>query len=234
MGGQKQKKQEIQAERTEFAQFCVMAFGELWYLLKLNLLFLTACIPIVTVPMAVTAGLRITSSLAAGKQPPLWRAFCSAFFGEWKRALACGWALTLLQALAGFGVYAYAVMMEANPLALLPLIAAALIFAALFSFSLYFYSMLAMCRLSLQDMLRNALILAVSERWRNLVATLAAVLCGGASVLFFPVTLPLAIFLLPALALLAASCAIRPGLKRCMREDEITPGGAGAEPQEGR
>lgn len=104
-----------------------MAFGELWYLLKLNLLFLTACIPIVTVPMAVTAGLRITSSLAAGKQPPLWRAFCSAFFGEWKRALACGWALTLLQALAGFGVYAYAVMMEANPLALLALIAAALI-----------------------------------------------------------------------------------------------------------
>ena len=77
--------------------------------------------------------------------------------------------------------------------------------------------MLAMCRLSLQDMLRNALILAVSERWRNLVATLAAVLCGGASVLFFPVTLPLAILLLPALALLAASCAIRPGLKRCMR-----------------
>ena len=217
MGGQKQKKREIRAERTEFAQFCAMAFGELWYLLKLNLLFLTACIPIVTVPMAVTAGLRITSSLAAGKQPPLWRAFCSAFFGEWKRALACGWALTLLQALAGFGVYAYAVMMEANPLALLPLIAAALIFAALFSFSLYFYSMLAMCRLSLQDMLRNALILAVSERWRNLVATLAAVLCGGASVLFFPVTLPLAIFLLPALALLAASCAIRPGLKRCMR-----------------
>ena len=94
--------------------------------------------------------------------------------------------------------------------------------------------MLAMCRLSLQDMLRNALILAVSERWRNLVATLAAVLCGGASVLFFPVTLPLAIFLLPALALLAASCAIRPGLKRCTREDENTPGGAGAEPQEGR
>ena len=234
MGGQKQKKQEIQAERTEFAQFCATAFGELWYLLKLNLLFLTACIPIVTVPMAVTAGLRITSSLAAGKQPPLWRAFCSAFFGEWKRALACGWALTLLQALAGFGVYAYAVMMEANPLALLPLIAAALIFAALFSFSLYFYSMLAMCRLSLQDMLRNALILAVSERWRNLVATLAAVLCGGASVLFFPVTLPLAIFLLPALALLAASCAIRPGLKRCMREDENPLGGAGAEPQEGR
>ena len=234
MGGQKQKKQEIQAERTEFAQFCATAFGELWYLLKLNLLFLTACIPIVTVPMAVTAGLRITSSLAAGKQPPLWRAFCSAFFGEWKRALACGWALTLLQALAGFGVSAYAVMMDANPLALLPLIAAALIFAALFSFSLYFYSMLAMCRLSLQDMLRNALILAVSERWRNLVATLAAVLCGGASVLFFPVTLPLAIFLLPALALLAASCAIRPGLKRCMREDENTPGGAGAEPQEGR
>lgn len=167
MGGQKQKKREIRAERTEFAQFCAMAFGELWYLLKLNLLFLTACIPIVTVPMAVTAGLRITSSLAAGKQPPLWRAFCSAFFGEWKRALACGWALTLLQALAGFGVYAYAVMMEANPLALLALIAAALIFAALFSFSLYFYSMLAMCRLSLQDMLRNALILAVSERWRD-------------------------------------------------------------------
>ena len=102
MGGQKQNKREIRAERTEFAQFCAMAFGELWYLLKLNLLFLTACIPIVTVPMAVTAGLRITSSLAAGKQPPLWRAFCSAFFGEWKRALACGWALTLLQALAGF------------------------------------------------------------------------------------------------------------------------------------
>lgn len=91
MGGQKQKKREIRAERTEFAQFCAMAFGELWYLLKLNLLFLTACIPIMTVPMAVTAGLRITSSLAAGKQPPLWRAFCSAFFGEWKRALACGW-----------------------------------------------------------------------------------------------------------------------------------------------
>ena len=183
MNGKPRKKREPQGKQPEFLRFCATAFDELWYLVKLNLLFLAGCAPVVTMPMALTAALRVTSLLAGG-------------------------------------------MAGANPLALLPLLAAALIFAALTAAGLYFHSMLAMCELSLGDMLRNALILAVSEFRRSVLAVFALVMCIGASTLFFPVTLPLAVFLLPALGLLAASFALRPGLLRCMLAGEDEEAGA--------
>lgn len=226
MNGKPRKKRESQGKQPEFLRFCATAFDELWYLVKLNLLFLAGCAPVVTMPMALTAALRVTSLLAGGKRPPLWPEFRKAFLGEWKRALPCGWAFALAAGLAGYGAYSYGAMAGANPLALLLLLAAALIFAALTAAGLYFHSMLAMCELSLGDMLRNALILAVSEFRRSVLAVFALVMCIGASALFFPVTLPLAVFLLPALGLLAASFALRPGLLRCMLAGEDEEAGA--------
>lgn len=214
------KRKERENGKSGFACFCITVFDELWYLVKLNLLFLVGCVPIVTIPMAFTAALRVTSLLAQERRLPLWQTFRKAYLGEWKRALPCGWVFALLQALAGFGVFAYGMMMQENPLALLPLLAALVIFAVLAVAGLYFHSMLAMCELSLADMLRNAFILAVLEGWRNVAALLALVACGLIAVLLFPATLPLTIFLLPALGMLAASFAIRRGLGRCMRSWE--------------
>ena len=220
------KRKERDNGKSGFACFCITVFDELWYLVKLNLLFLVGCVPIVTIPMAFTAALRVTSLLAQERRLPLWKTFRKAYLGEWKRALPCGWAFALLQALAGFGVFAYGMMMQENPLTLLPLLAALVIFAVLAVAGLYFHSMLAMCELSLADMLRNAFILAVSEGWRNAVALLALVACGLIAVLLFPATLPLTIFLLPALGMLAASFAIRRGLGRCMQSVEERDGEA--------
>lgn len=214
------KRKERENGKTGFARFCITVFDELWYLVKLNLLFLAGCVPVITAPMAYTAALRVTSLLAEEKRLPLWQTFRRAFLGEWKRALPCGWAFALLQALAGFGVFAYGMMAQENPLALLSLLAALAIFAVLAVAGLYFHSMLAMCELSLADMLRNAFILAVTEGWRNALALAALVASALVAVLLFPATLPLSLFLLPALGMLAASFAIRRGLGRCMQTGE--------------
>ena len=136
------KRKERENGKSGFACFCITVFDELWYLVKLNLLFLVGCVPIVTIPMAFTAALRVTSLLAQERRLPLWQTFRKAYLGEWKRALPCGWAFALLQALAGFGVFAYGMMMQENPLALLPLVAALVIFAVLAVAGLYFHSML--------------------------------------------------------------------------------------------
>ena len=109
--------------------------------------------------------------------------------------------------------------LQENPAAVLPFLCLFVMLAFLTLFGLYFYSMLAMCELPVFDMLRNALILSVAASWRNAAAFFALILCNGACLMFFPITLPLAIFLLPALGLLAASFAIRPGLLRCMKTD---------------
>lgn len=219
-GKQRREKRGSQQKQPEVLRFFAVAFEELWYLVKLNVLLLAASIPVLTLPVSLTAALRITSLLAAEQRPPLWRTFWKTFLGEWKRALPLGWVHTLLAMLAAFGVYVYGgAALQENPAAFLPFLCLFVMLAVLTLFGLYFYSMLAMCELPVLDMLRNALILSVAASWRNAAAFFALILCNGACLMFFPITLPLAIFLLPALGLLAASFAIRPGLLRCMKPD---------------
>ncbi len=206
-------------ERAGFARFAETAVGEAWYLVKLNLLFLAGCMPVATIPMALTAAFRVTSILAGGGRPPLWRAFSGAFLGEWKSALPFGWAFLLLAGVAGYGVYAYGAMAGENALALLPLAFAVLILAAVTAAGTYFLSMLALCELSARQMLRNALILVAADGKRAFAAFFALLACFGVPAFFFPVALPLSLLLLPALGLLGASFALYPGLRRCMRAE---------------
>ena len=81
--------------------------GEAAGLLKLNLVFLLACLPVVTIPPAYHALHRLARRMVQGRGARCWPQFRETVRREWKTA----WAAFLLTALplagAGYGMQFY-------------------------------------------------------------------------------------------------------------------------------
>ena len=117
--------------------------GEAAGLLKLNLLFLLACLPAVTIPPAYHALHRLARRLVQGRGVRCWPQFWEIVRKEWKTA----WAAFLLTALplagAGYGMQFYLQFAGRNPVFYLPFTLCATIFLTALLASSYLWGLLA-------------------------------------------------------------------------------------------
>ena len=117
--------------------------GEAAGLLKLNLLFLLACLPVVTIPPAYHALHRLARRLVQGRGVRCWPQFWEIVRREWKTA----WAAFLLTALplagAGYGMQFYLQFAGRNPVFYLPFTLCATIFLTALLASSYLWGLLA-------------------------------------------------------------------------------------------
>jgi hypothetical protein len=93
---------------TGLRLFAEIIAREWWDLVKLNLLFLAAALPLVTLPAAALAMTGIATAMVEDRNVWLWRDFRDGFLGRFRAATACGLALAALTALAGGATIAYA------------------------------------------------------------------------------------------------------------------------------
>ncbi|NMM93079.1 DUF624 domain-containing protein [Bifidobacterium oedipodis] len=90
----------------------IRLFGHLvcaypWVLVKLNVLFVISCIPIVTIPVALAAMTDVLGMVAERRMVFVWRDYRSAWRKLWKRAYVVGapYCVTMLVAVIGVRFY---------------------------------------------------------------------------------------------------------------------------------
>ncbi len=160
---------------------------EFWELIKLNLLFLLTCLPIVTIGAAWGAMTRVTIRMLRDLPTDIWSDYWQAFRENWKFSTLFGFLWTIL-----FGSGLLALRLAAETPALLASVLISLVF--LTAFFLYLYPMLTATTLPLLAALRNMVLLSLLQFYYSLPT---AVLLLGILFLettWLPLSFPLLLF----------------------------------------
>ena len=197
---------------------------EWWALVKLNLLFIAASLPIVTLPAAHYATVRITVAMVEDRNVYLWRDFWSAFRARF-------WLVTLSGAVFGgggaltiFALQTYAGAAKSNLLFVAPLTIALVVAVLLPLFANHLLVALATSAgRSLADVFKASAIGMLMRPLPGLAALLFVALLWLASVFFFPASVPLPVLVNFSLGALVTSFAVRKGVQLGFSHVAIVP-----------
>ena len=174
-------------EKTGFARFLEIAGSQCGPLLKVNLLFLLGCIPIVTIPLSLYAMNCVVLRMVQDRPVRCLRDYWGAFRREWKR----GYPAFLLTApplgLAGCGAWFYLDHAASNLLFLLPFLVCSTIFLITLLSSGYLYGLLGSGK-TVREAVRLAVPLGVAKPLRSVPAALCFYGLPLLAVLFFPLS----------------------------------------------
>lgn len=184
---------------------------EWWNLLLLNLLFMAAALPVVTIGPALAALSRITLRMVQDRPIDLWYEFRTAFAENFRQGVLAGTLLASAGFAAGWSVLFFQLNLGHGMLMLILLAFAlcALLLVPLLGF--YLFAQIAVVRLPFPTILSNAILLSVSDPKRTLPALLASTLLAALPFLFPPVA-PLVFFFLFSASSLFANLAVWPGI----------------------
>ncbi len=164
-----------------------------WCLLRLNVLFLIFCVPVVTAPAAAAAMNKVLMKVTRGDDPHVWRVFWTEFKSVFLKALIAGLILTVLA--AAIGIIGYIAMIRGGFIGAMG-VAIIIVFGLwLYVFACYLFVMIATIELSLKDCIHNAALLALIEPKQNLFLLIPLVLMAACAALF-PISLPLLLFVM--------------------------------------
>lgn len=174
-------------EKTGAARLTEIFSIECVTLVKLNLLFLLSCFPVVTIPAAVFAMNRVTRMMVLDQPVTLVYHYKTAFRKEWKRAFAAFFAVAVPLILSACGVWFYLSRAMTRPVLLLPFMLCSTVLLLTLSASTYFYGLLTTER-SFRECLRLSLLLGAGRPLRGALAALAVYGSLVFALLEFPVS----------------------------------------------
>ena len=217
---------EPSAEKTGPARFMEILGNQCVALLKVNLLFLLGCVPVVTIPLSLYAMNRVVRRMVLDHPVKCLRDYWQAFRQDWKR----GYAAFLLTAAplgcAGCGMWFYLGYAASNPLFFLPFVVCSTIFLVALLSSGCLYGLLESGR-SVKETVRLAVLLGVAKPQR----TVPAAVCGGGllvlAVLFFPLSGVYLLLFGFSLSCLLGNFYLRTLLKPYTCGESATDGGQG-------
>lgn len=131
-------------------------------LIKLNLLFLVFCMPVITIPAALCAMQHITLKLIQDEPVLLVPDFFRAFRRLFKRTTLWGWGYLLLLAAAIFCLTFYGQMKGYHALFLLPFLFVAIGILLMTLAGIYFFPLLIRSDMSGMILIRNAFLMSLT------------------------------------------------------------------------
>lgn len=200
-------------KKRGLALFFSILGREFWNLVKLNLLFVLSCLPVITIPAAITAMSRITLAMCEDSPYFLREDYWAVFKREFGRALGMGAIYAAWIALSVISGLMYLSAAEGQSFYWV-LVAVCLLSLLLAVMSAFFtFPMLARVQLSFGDILRNALILSGGQLQYNLPTAilLGAAYLGAINYVLFLIPIFLLIFF--SLTNFIATFCAYPGLK---------------------
>lgn len=164
-----------------------------WLLIRLNVLFLAFCIPVITIPASVSAMTKVLMNLVMKDDCELWNDFLREFRHGFFGSLAAGLVMGMLMAavfFTGFAVYNFfAGFASSLGIAFIVFFEALLYIAAC-----YLFAIITTVDISLKPAIKNSLLLTLIELKRNILLIIPLVLLA-ACVLLYPTSLPLLVFI---------------------------------------
>ena len=188
------------------ALYLEILWREFFPLIKLNLLFILTCIPIVTIPAAITGMSRITVAMVRDKNYFMLSDYWDAFKRDFWRSLLAGVVLAVAIGLFSLSIWFYYMLAQAYSKALLILagISLGLLFTAL-GCAVYFFPMLAMVELPTGTLLKNSLIMVYTCFKRSFPAIVAFLALIFAGVGLLPYSVPFAALIMFSIASMTAN-----------------------------
>lgn len=183
-------------KKKGFALFLETLWREFFPLIKLNLLFLLSCVPIVTIPAAITAANRITVTMVRDRNYFMWTDYWTAFKRDFGRSALAGILLAVALGLFGLSTWFYFTLSQSVHKLFLILAGCSvcLLLTAYFT-ALYFFPMLAMVELPTVTLLKNSIIMAYTCFKRTLPAALITLALGAVSLGLLPYSLVYLVFI---------------------------------------
>lgn len=177
--------------KTGFALFFDILSLQFWQLIKLNLLFVVCCIPVVTIGPAC-AGMTYALLRFVRREPDadVWYDFRRGFRENWKAGLGCGIAMAAIFGVLGT-MMVQCMLRGMTILAAVPL---ALTLIAGVS-AVYLFPMLVSVDLPVRATVNNAFLLGMICVKRSLPVFVLAFVLVLAEALFFPLTVPIVLFI---------------------------------------
>src|SRR5215217_4344641 len=102
--------------RTGLPLFAEILIREWWALIKLNLLIVLFSLPLVTLPAAHAAGIRVTIRMVRDQDVYLWREFTTGFLALLLPATIYGLGGGMALALCVYAMFIYGQLAAGNPL----------------------------------------------------------------------------------------------------------------------
>lgn len=194
---------------------------EFFELIKLNLLFLVFCIPLVTIPAAICAMNKVLLAMVQDENHFLFHDFLEAFKANWKQASFGGYLLTLGIFASLFGLRFYFGGIGSSVLFYVPVSISFLVLILMVVMGFYFYPMVALIELPLKQLLKNAALLTLVCLPHNFAALGAVAVISIGILLTFPFSTVLSVFIQFALVnLISCFCAFAGLQKYVIRGDQ--------------
>ena len=193
-------------KKKGFARYFEILWREFFPLLKLNLLFIISCLPIVTIPAALTAMNRITVTMVRDRNYFMLSDYWDAFRRDFFRSLLAGILVLVLVVLFSLSIWFYYMLGQAGSrfFMLFVGVSVALMIMVLGS-AMYFFPMLAMVELPTGKLMRNSIIMFFTHFKKSLPAALisGAMVLGG--IALYPLSIIFIVFIMFSLASMSAN-----------------------------
>jgi len=196
------------------ALFSDILVREFFELIKLNLLFVLFCIPLVTIPAAVCAMSRITVTMVRDEPHFMWTDFWKAFKENFKKATLAGLLLGVGLVVCFLAARFYLDYAGTMVILFIPMSLSLLMLVLLAGMGIYVFPMLALIDLRLKIILKNALLMVLVCLPHTLLSLLAAGALLLAALLYFPYTLIAIVLLLFSLTNLITTFGAYGGMKK--------------------
>lgn len=159
-----------------FARYLETLWREFFPLIKLNLLFILSCIPVVTIPASLTAMSRITVTMVRDRNYFMLSDYWDAFKRDFWRSLLAGFLFAAAIGVFGLSTWFYYMLAQASNKFFLVFAGVSLgLLITAVGGAMYFFPMLAMVELPTKKLLINSTVMFYTCFKRSLPAFLISV-----------------------------------------------------------
>ena len=174
-------------EKTGPKRFLQIIQVEFLSLIKLNLLFLAGCIPVVTIPVSLFAAHRVVRKMVLGEAVVCWRDYQEGWKTGWKRGYGAFFLTFFPMGLGAYGASFYLCHAQQSLLLIFPFAFCVCVFLVAALSSTYLYGLLCDGR-PVKGAVRPALLLGVAKPLRAFLAALCWYVLPLLAILFFPLS----------------------------------------------
>ncbi len=208
-------------EKSRFVKFFLIYGMRFWKLISLNLLYLAACIPLVTIGPATVAMANVLRRYSEEKLAYVWSDFFETFRSCFQKALLHSLLYLIPFAILGYAVYFYFLQALQLSWAYVLFGAMLLAFLCLLVSGMYAAILIGSVELTLRQIIKNSLILSVIAVKQNLLILLCWLVGLLCILLLFPASMLLVLLFLPATMWYAAVYILNPVVKKyCIQQNQ--------------
>ena len=194
--------------------------SQFWDLMKLNIIFIIYCIPIVTIGPAFGALTSITMSMVRKKPILLLADFHAAFKNNWKQSFVCGFLSCFLFSLLYYASVFYYKLSQENSILYAVFFLCIFMSILLLLAWIYIFPILTTISLSIKAIFKNSLLISIVCLKQTLLGALAYGLILIGTIIYLPLVFPLIFIITFSLLSFISSFTSWSGINKYLIKEE--------------